>query len=78
MKKQSNISSCVVCGQECRSGIVILGTRICPQCEASLVESKVTQPGYDTYAKKLKVIWRNLGQAGSQAKGVADTVFHER
>ncbi|NMB47119.1 MAG: sigma-G inhibitor, Gin [Firmicutes bacterium] len=60
MERQISLSCCIICKSQCVSGISILGKCICPQCEAALVASKATSPGYDIYVRSLRTIWQGV------------------
>lgn len=60
MERELPLSSCILCESQSATGISILGTCICPQCEAVLVASNATSPGYDMYVKSLRAIWRGV------------------
>jgi hypothetical protein len=56
-KKAVSAERCLLCGRIATTGLSIRGRRICPDCEAKLVQSKAGTPGYEQYVRKLRTLW---------------------
>lgn len=63
-------ADCIICGHRCVTGVLILGRSICPECEAQLVTSKATSPGYDMYVKRLGAIWQEVFSEEGKSGGM--------
>ncbi len=57
MLEEKNKSACLVCEQEKCSGIFVLGSFICDECEKKIIETRVHDDEYNGYLHKLKKIW---------------------
>ncbi|NLJ24854.1 MAG: hypothetical protein GX354_05430 [Firmicutes bacterium] len=73
MERELPLSSCILCESHSATGISILGTYICPQCEAVLVASNATSPGYDMYVKSLRAIWQGVFPLEMKLEDPADS-----
>lgn len=73
MKSKLPLPSCILCESQSGTGISILGTCICPRCEAALVASKATSSGYDIYVKSLRAIWQGVFPLEPKPENPADS-----
>lgn len=57
LEETTTRSACLVCEEEKPSGILILGSFICEECEKKIIETRVHEKEYCGYLHKLKKIW---------------------
>ncbi|MFW2489386.1 sigma factor G inhibitor Gin [Clostridium chromiireducens] len=53
---ENSNKSCFMCGAIDSDGIILNGEKICRACEEKIVRTSTSDPGYDDYKDKVKVI----------------------
>lgn len=46
-------NACIICGDEDKTGIVILGKKICVECEEKAVKADIDSDFYESYRQKI-------------------------
>lgn len=57
LEETTTKSVCLICEEEKCSGIFILGSFICDECEKKIIETRGHEDEYCGYLHKLKKIW---------------------
>lgn len=50
-------TTCIICGQQKKEGIVIVSEFICEACEAEMVQTDVKDEKYNHFVHQMKQIW---------------------
>lgn len=54
---------CLVCGEPAMEGTVVLGRRLCSECEKAITNLDACDSDYDFFVAKIKEAWRPVFRA---------------
>lgn len=52
--------ACDLCGCEHIEWITVCGNHICPECEKQIVHLQVSDPEYELWLERIKLLWENF------------------